>query len=263
MSEAPADTAIVRGVAATFDSSIRPEGDDRPIDVGLAADQHAAYCAVLESLGLRLVRLEADDRYPDCCFVEDTAVVVGETAVTSEMGAPSRRGEEKAIAAALGTISTHRVIRLEPPATMDGGDVISTGDQLFVGLTARTNEHAVRQLEGLLGPSGVDVVGVPVTDVLHLKSACTRIGPETFLVSERFAATGAFAEYERLIVPDEESYAANCLSVGGSVIVSEGFPRTKTLIESTGIETVTLDMSEFRKAGGSLTCLSICFRQTL
>jgi dimethylargininase len=250
-------TAIVRGVPATFDRCIRPRGDDRPIDVALASEQHARYCDTLQSLGLRLIHLDADDRYPDCCFVEDTAVVVGDTAIVCEMGARSRRGEEVAVA---GALAGRRLFRLEPPATMDGGDVIFLGGRLFVGLTARTNEDAVRQVERILGPSRVDAVPVPVTGFLHLKSACTPIAPNTLLMSERFAAGGALAGlagFERLIVPEEEGYAANCLSVGGVVIVSAGYRRTKSLIESNGHRTVSLDMSEFRKGGGSLTCLSI------
>jgi dimethylargininase len=248
-------SAIVRGVANTYDRCIRPDGGGSPpIDVGLAREQHATYCAVLEKLGIELVRLDPDDRYPDCCFVEDTAVVVGDTAVICEMGAQSRRGEETAVAAAL---AGRRLVHLEPPATMDGGDVIFIVGELFVGLTDRTNNQAVRSVREFLAPSGVDVTAVPVTDVLHLKSACTPVAPGLLLISEQFAATGAFAEYERLIVPQEESYAANCLSVNGTVVVSDGYPRTRTLIEERGIPTVALDMSEFRKGGGSLTCLSI------
>jgi dimethylargininase len=245
--------AIVRGVADSFDRCIRPHGA-QPIDVALAREQHAAYCAVLEQLGLELVRLDADDRFPDCCFVEDTAVVAGGTVIVCEMGAHSRRGEEEAVAAAL---AGRRLARMEPPATMDGGDVIFTGDKLYVGLTDRSNEHAVRSVSDILGPAGVEVTGVPVTGVLHLKSACTTIAPGVMLVSEQFAETGAFSKYERLIVPREESYAANCLSVNGAVVVSGGFPRTRAIIEERGFPTVALDMSEFRKGGGSLTCLSI------
>jgi dimethylargininase len=141
---------------------------------------------------------------------------------------------------------------------MDGGDAIYDGDKLFVGLTDRTNQAAVRQLEGVLATEeGIDVVAVPVTGFLHLKSACTLVAPGVFLVSESFAGAEALAARETLIVPSEESYAANCLSANGTVVVSEGFPRTKELIESRGISTQTLAMTEFRKAGGSLTCLSV------
>jgi dimethylargininase len=140
---------------------------------------------------------------------------------------------------------------------MDGGDAIYIGSELFVGITGRTNEHAVRSLEHLLGDRDVVVVPVPVTNVLHLKSVCTPIASDLFLVSEQFAAAEAIAGRERLIVPETERYAANCLSVNGTVVVSEGYPQTRAVIESRGLRTLALDMSEFRKCGGSLTCLSI------
>jgi dimethylargininase len=241
-------------VAATYDRCIRPHGGASVIDVARAREQHEAYCAALEDLGFDLVRLEADDRYPDCCFVEDTAIVVDSVAVFCEMGAPSRRGEQPAVSAAL---EGYDNVRLESPATMDGGDVLRDGNTLFVGLTERTNQAAVDQLGSALTPHKIAVEPVAVSDVLHLKSACTRLGPGLFLVSESFARTGVFAGYDRVVVPDEESYAANCLAANGAAIISEGFPVTKSQIENRGILTRPLDMSEFRKGGGSLTCLSI------
>ena len=249
--------AIVRGVPDTFDRCIKPHGKNDPINLELAREQHASYCAALEGLGLELILLDAEDRFPDCCFVEDTAVVTGDTAVVCEMGAASRRGEEAAVAEALSDLRLRRVHRLEPPATMDGGDAIYDGDKLFVGLSDRTNRAAVRQLENVLATEGIGVVAVPVTGVLHLKSACTSVAPGVFLVAEHFTRVEALAARESLIVPSDESYAANCLSVNGTVVVSDGFPRTKELIESRGIPTETLAMTEFRKAGGSLTCLSV------
>jgi dimethylargininase len=248
--------AVVRGVPDTYPSCIRPPGETSPIDVTLARRQHERYCSVLEALGMELTRLEADNRYPDCCFVEDTAVVAGGTAVICHMGAPGRRGEEAAVAGALSALPLYR---LAPPATLDGGDVISDGRRMFVGLTERTNLAAARSLEKLLGPMAIDVVAVPVAGFLHLKSACTLLAPGLLLVSGTMADAAPFAGYERLVVPEEESYAANCLSVGGVAIVSEGFPRTRELIESCGIPTETVATTEFRKGGGSLTCLSVLF----
>ena len=249
--------AIVRGVPDTFDRCIKPHGVNDSIDIGLAREQHAAYCAVLEELGLELIRLDADDRYPDCCFVEDTVVVAGETAVVCEMGAQSRRGEEAAVANALSRGRLRRLHRLRPPATMDGGDAIYDGGRLIVGLSERTNREAVRQCEGALADLGIEVVSVPVTGFLHLKSACTPVAPGVYLVAESFAGINAIAPSETLAVPGEETYAANCLSVNGAVVVSDGFPLTREMIQSRGFTTRTLSMTEFRKAGGSLTCLSV------
>jgi len=246
--------AIVRGLAATYDRCIRPHGGKIPIDVAVARRQHESYCAALMDLGFDLVRLDADDRYPDCCFVEDTAIVVDSVAVFCEMGAPSRRGEQPAVSAAL---DGYELVYLESPAKMDGGDVLRDGNKLFVGLTERTNQAAVDQLVSNLAPRGIEVEPVAVSDVLHLKSACTRLGPGLFLVAESFARTGVFDGYDLVVVPDDESYAANCFAANGEAIISKGFPVTKSLIEDRGIVTRPLDMSEFRKGGGSLTCLSI------
>jgi dimethylargininase len=246
--------AIVRGVAATFDDCIKPQGEVGAVDLGRARGQHAAYCALFEKLGLVLRRLDADDRHPDCCFVEDTAIVAADWGVVCEMAEASRRGEERAVVEAL---SGRRLHRLQPPATIDGGDAIVHGDTMFVGLTARTNQAAVRQLDAILATEGVAVVPVPVEGVLHLKSACTPIAPGLFLVSEALAGAEAFADCEKLVVPRDESYAANCLSVNGTVVVTDGFPRTGELIASRGFPVESLSMTEFRKCGGSLTCLSI------
>jgi dimethylargininase len=224
--------------------------------VGRARDQHAAYTAALDQLGFELVRLDADDRYPDCCFVEDTVVVSGGLAVFCEMGAPSRRGEQPAV---MGALSDLEQLRLESPATLDGGDVIRDGDALFVGLTERTNRAAVDALAAALGPRGKTVRPVAVTGALHLKSLCTRLGPGLFVITESFARTGAFSQYDLVVLPDEEGYAANCLAAGGRAVVSRGYPESRRRIEAAGIETITVDMSEFRKGDGSLTCLSILF----
>lgn len=248
--------AIVRGVAGNFDNCIKPHGEPSAIDMDLARRQHASYCSLLETLGLELIRLDADDRFPDCCFVEDTAVVAGETAIICEMGASSRRGEEEAVAGVLRERS-HSLRRLEPPATLDGGDVIVTGNKVYCGMTERSNRAAAAKLEEFLEPEGMEVVPVPVTHVLHLKSACTSLAPGVVLIAEQFAGAEAFAGFDRIVVPAHESYAANCLSVNGTVVLSAGFPRTRKLVEERGYPVEPLEMTEFRKAGGSLTCLSI------
>ena len=246
----------MRGVADTFDSCIKPHGDPQPIDLDLARRQHDSYCSLLVRLGLELIRLDADERFPDCCFVEDTAVVAGDTAVVCEMGASSRRGEEVAVAAVLLERGL-KLERLEPPASLDGGDVIVAGNELFCGMTDRSNREAAAKLGEFLAPEGIEVLPVPVTHVLHLKSACTRVAPGVVLIAEQLAGAEAFAGFERIVVPAGESYAANCLSVNGTVVLSAGFPRTRDLVEESGFHVETLEMTEFRKAGGSLTCLSI------
>jgi dimethylargininase len=246
--------AIVRSVCDRFVDCIRPAGSTDTIDVDLARAQHAAYLDVLRGHGLDIVRVGADERYPDCCFVEDTAVVVGPLAVVCNMAAPTRRGEEAAVEREL--TRARPVRHVGWPATVDGGDVVCMGRRVLVGLGERTNAEAVLQLRALLGER-YTVSPVEVSGVLHLKSACTPLDDRTLLVDPTRVDTHALAGFDLVEVPPEEGYAANCLALGGRVVVSSGYPGTRERVAAYGVEVVELDMSEFRKAGGSLTCLSI------
>jgi dimethylargininase len=254
-------TAVVRSVPSSFVDAIRPAGGAAsPIDVDVARAQHDAYVKVLEGSGVRVRRLRADERLPDCCFVEDAAVVIGDIAVVCRMASPSRRGEGVAVEREL---SRHAyVLRMQAPAFMDGGDVVRVGNRLFVGLSERTNTEAVQQLRYSLG-SDYLVTPVEVHGVLHLKSACTHVGGDVLLVDSGSVDPAAFGGYATVAVPPKERYAANCLWVNETVFVSSGYPHTLDLVaglgERHGFRVVELEMSEFRKAGGSLTCLSILF----
>lgn len=248
--------AVIRKVPSSFDSCIKADIAST-IDVELAKAQHEAYLNVLQSLGLELLTLEADDRYPDCCFVEDTAITAGEKAVILHMGAPSRVGEEAEVRKILARYK--KVFEIQAPADMDGGDVLAIGKNLFVGLSRRTNREAVSRLEEIAAGDGYRVTAVPLRGVLHLKSACSYLGKGCVLVCRGYFDESVLAAYETIIVPPDEAYAANCLAANGKVVTSKGFPRTRSAIEAAAFETIELNMSEFRKAGGSLTCLSILF----
>jgi dimethylargininase len=254
--------AIVREVPETYAECIRPPGSADSIsadsiDVDLADTQHGAYCDVLRGLGLELIRLDADERYPDCCFVEDTAIIAGGLAIIAKIGAESRVGEEAAVRERL---KEHmEVHELEDPARIDGGDVLVIGDKVYIGPGGRTNTDAVGQVRDILEPVGCEVIPVPVAGVLHLKSACTYLGEGRVLMLSGFPERALFDEYSTVEVPEEEAYAANCLPVRRRVLVSAGYPRTRDLIEAAGFETIELEMSEFRKGQGSLTCLSKIF----
>lgn len=249
--------AIVRGVPDSFAAAIRPEGSTGgDIDVALARVQHERYVDALERTGVTVERVEADEDFPDCCFVEDPVVVVENAAFLCRMAAPSRNGEGKALERLL----RHRrpLWRMQAPATMDGGDVIRVGRRLFVGLSARTNAEAIQQLRYSLGDE-YRVTPVEVRGVLHLKSACTPVDDTTLLADARCVDLRAFEDAGFRIVEavPGEGYAANCLAVNGAVLMSAGFPRTRDRVTGAGFDVVELDMSEFRKAGGSLTCLSV------
>ncbi|MCH7548815.1 MAG: hypothetical protein IH969_04640 [Candidatus Krumholzibacteriota bacterium] len=249
--------AIVRPPGEAYAQCIRPPGARDEIDVALAAAQHSAYVRALESQGIRIHSLAPDAHYPDGCFVEDAVIVAEDLAIICAMGAPARRGEETSVGDAL---KQHvEIARITPPAEIDGGDVVRIGNRLFVGVSQRTNRHALDQLRDIVEPRGGEVVAVEMNGVLHLKSACTYAGNDTVVISPEHVDKETFAGCRRIEVPLRESYAANCLAVNGMVVVSVGYPRTRDLLDKSGFKTMELEMSEFRKGWGSLTCLSVLF----
>jgi dimethylargininase len=251
--------AVVRGVPDSFVDAIRPAGAAAgPIDARRARVQHQAYVDAFAAAGVKVSRIAAAERYPDCCFVEDPAIAIDDIAVMCRMATPSRKGEGTAVEKELSRRLS--VLRMQAPATMDGGDVLRVGNRLFVGLTERTNTEAVQQLRYSLGER-YPVTPVEVHGVLHLKSACSSIGPGVVLLDPDAVDPDAFRGLRTIAVPRDERYAANCLAVNDVVLMSAGHPRTRELlagvVEEYGLRLVELDMGEFRKAGGSLTCLSI------
>ena len=249
--------AIVRGVANTFDKCLRSPHSRGRIDVDLARRQHGAYCEILKQLDLALIEIEPDDRFPDCCFVEDTAIVTRDKAIITSMGAESRVGEGAEVRKRL---ETHKEIHeIKRPGSIDGGDVIVINQSIYIGVGERTNEAAIEQIRSILCASEYEIVPVKISGILHLKSACTYIGDNHVVMIPGHFDEEIFAGYQAIIVPKHEAYAANCLSVNGKVLISKGYPRTKKLIEDRCFETVDLEMSEFRKGHGALTCLSKIF----
>ena len=232
--------------------------DREPIDVGRAAAQHDAYCAALASLGLEVLRLPGDPTLPDCCFVEDTAVVVDEVAVLCAPGAASRRGEVTAVAGALAR--EREIARIEPPARIDGGDVLVVGRRVFVGQSGRTDAAGARGLADALAPFGYEVIPVAAHGCLHLKSAATALDAETLLVNAAWIDLAPLRGYDLVHVDPAEPWAANVLSAGGRVLAHEGFPRTRERLEARGYALLTVDVSEFLKAEAGVTCKSILYR---
>jgi dimethylargininase len=227
----------------------------QPIDFERAAQQQEAYRNVLKSLGLEVIALPADDRYPDCCFVEDAAVVLDEVAVITRMGSETRRGEGEAL---LPVLKAHRrIARMEAPATLDGGDVVQVGRRLLVGLSSRTNQDGVNTLREILGPFGYTVTPVPVHGVLHLKSACTALDDETLIVEASHIDLEALAGLRMVRVPPEEAQAADVLQIGQTICIHAGYERTINLLQKRGMDVRTVDVSEFLKAEAGVTCLSV------
>ncbi|HEX8492064.1 MAG TPA: arginine deiminase family protein [Pyrinomonadaceae bacterium] len=228
------------------------------VDYEKAVRQHEAYRDLLERCGAQIINLEGCDNHPDCCFVEDTAVVLDEVAVIASMGAPSRRGETSAVEKIL---SAHReVARIQLPATLDGGDVVRLGRQLFVGRSRRTNYQGIEALARIARPFGYSVTAVEVTGSLHLTTACSALNEEAVLLNPRWIDTRPFARFWVLPVPTDEPWAANTLRAGDAICVEANAPRTLELVERHSAQVEVLDISEFRKAEGSLSCLSILFQ---
>lgn len=228
-----------------------------PIDVARATGQHEAYCRRLASLGLDLVRLPADAALPDCCFVEDAAVVLDEIALITRPGAPSRVGELPAVAAAL---APFRTVAALAEGRLDGGDVLVLGRRIAVGLSARSDAAGARALRVLVEPFGYEVTTIPVTACLHLKSAVTEVDEGTVLLNPEWVDPGLL-DREVVTVDRAEPWAANVLRVGRTLLAADGFPRTNERLARRGYDVRTVDVSEFLKAEAGVTCKSLLLRR--
>jgi dimethylargininase len=252
--------ALTRAVPPTIATCELTHQKRQPIDVQLAAAQHAEYESTLRALGARVERVEAAPDLPDSVFIEDVAVVFDEIAVIMRPGAPSRRGEVDAVAAALGR---YRPIQsIAAPGTMDGGDVLQVGRRVFVGVTLRTNEDAVRQLQAILRPLGYAVDGVPVERCLHLKSAVTAAADDLLVLNPDWIDGRRFGGLEWVATDPDEPSAANVVRVGGALLCAASAPRTSARLEARGLTVHAVPTSELAKAEGALTCCSLIFTES-
>ncbi len=289
--------AIVRPPAQNFFEGLTTSGLGAP-DYQRALAQHQAYCAALEQCGLALTRLEADSDYPDSTFVEDAAVVatpltpsltVGllprvhrgssgireSCTVLTRPGAPSRAGEVASIRRVLVDLFP-AVSEIQSPGTLDGGDVCEAGNHFFIGISERTNGVGAQQLAELLARHGyttsfVNIRGagvLPVThaqdaratsQILHLKSGLAYLGDNRLVVTDALANRAEFSGYDLIRVKSDEEYAANCVKVNDQVLVAAGYPRLEGKLRELGYQTIALQMAEFQKMDGGLSCLSLRF----
>jgi dimethylargininase len=258
------DTASHSMIAITHVPSPKMEQCERtyvartPIDYRRAARQHVQYCRMLRACGADVVTLDVNRDLPDCAFVEDTAIVLDEVAVLASMGAESRRAEPSGIELELGKYrDLHRV---QPPAMIEGGDVLRVGRKLLVGLSSRTNRAGVDALGRVVCRYGYKIVPVPVRDCLHLKTACTALPDQSLLINPAWFDVRAVHGFELVPVPKGEPWAANVALVGNRVCVAADHVETGGMIRERGYEVHTIDLAEFAKAEGGVTCLSILFR---
>jgi dimethylargininase len=248
--------AIVRQPGPDFACGLTT-ADLGPPSYPLILEQHAAYVAALRGLGLEVTVLDPAPGFPDAYFVEDPAVVTPEVAVISNLGAPSRRGEEATLEPVLARF--RRTVRLPAPARLDGGDVLAADGRYFVGVSERTNADGARALGRILESHGYAWTAVPVGAGLHLKSGVNSLGGRTLVLTERLAGQAAFAGFDRIVLDPGDEYAANTLWINGLLLMPAGFPRARRKFEALGLPVLELDVSEARKMDGGLTCLSLRF----
>ena len=252
--------AIVRPPAANFADGLTTADLGCP-DLPLAMAQHALYCRALEQCRLQITYLEADACYPDSTFVEDTAILMEHGALLSRPGAPSRAGEVKQMRQVLESFYP-AVDEISAPGTLDGGDICEAGNHFFIGVSERTNEAGAQQLAAWLAQRGVtssciDIRGM--SGLLHLKSGIAYLGDGRLVVVDALARCASFEGYQVILAPAGEEYAANCVRINDFVLVVANFPRFATIIQELGYRTIQLDMSEYRKMDGGLSCLSLRF----
>jgi dimethylargininase len=229
----------------------------QPIDLKVAQAQHHAYEQLLEKLDVHVISLPAKPNLPDSMFVEDPAIVLDELAVIFPLGTESRRPEAASLAQAIAKFRKLEHVQL--PGTVEGGDILRIGRKLFVGVTKRSNPEGIRQLTAILAPYNYDVIPVPVTGCLHLKSAVTHLGRDTLLANRAWFNASPFSSYNWIDVDPAEPHAANALALADTVIFPASFPRTRARIEAAGFHVTPLDISELQKAESGLTCSSLLF----
>lgn len=250
-------TAITRAVSPALPQCELSFVARQPIDLAKANAQHHAYQNLLVSLGARVISLPAEPELPDSMFVEDPALVLDELAVIFPLGTESRRREAATIAAALASFRKLEFVQL--PGTIEGGDILRLGRKIFVGLTARSNSEGIAQLTRVVAPHGYQVIGVPVTGCLHLKSAVTALSNNTLLANRAWFDTSSFAGYDWVDVDPSEPHAANALALADTIIFPASFERTRSGIAARGFHVTPLDISELQKAESGLTCSSLIF----
>jgi dimethylargininase len=247
--------AITREVSPRFSDCEITHIERTPIDLDIARAQHHEYVEALKRLGCQVVELPAEADLPDSVFVEDTAIVLPELAVITRPGAESRKPETESIVQALAPLK--KLVSLQEPASLDGGDVLILGKKIYVGLSTRSNQEAVDQLNRLLNEYGYSATGIAMYDCLHLKTAVTRVDKNTLLINKNWVDTHHFDGFRLIEVDPDESFAANCLPIGEAIVFPTAFPRTRAKLEAAGYQVTEVDVSELAKAEGAVTCCSL------
>ena len=250
--------AIVRAPSENFADGLTTVDLGAPV-FKTALVQHRAYCDALVRCGLNLLELEPDPNYPDSTFVEDTAILTEKSAVIMQPGAPSRRGEILSITETLSKYFD-KLDRVQPPGTIDGGDACQLDNHFLIAISDRTNEDGAQQLSRYLEAAGftsnhIDIRGID--GLLHLKSGVSYLGEDRVLVTDALAGRSEFEGFEIVDVLEGEEYAANCIRVNNHLLIAAGFPNLRNTLQDMGYNIIELEMSEFQKMDGGLSCLSL------
>ncbi len=249
--------AVTRAVSPTLAECELTHRPRDPIDVAKAVAEHACYEDALRSLGAAVVHAPPEPTLPDAVFVEDAALVFAETAVMTRPGAPVRRREVESMAKVL---SAYRpLFAIQAPGTLDGGDVMAVGRKIYVGLSSRTSHEGIAQLDQHLSEWGYEVIPVPVTGCLHLKSAVTQVADNLLLINDRWVSPECFGSMGTVTVAPGEPDAANALLIGASVIYPTHHPATAERLDRAGVRVVSVACGELAKAEGGVTCCSVVF----
>ena len=250
--------ALVRTPSPRLAEGLLTHMERTPVDVELAVRQWQGYVAALQANGWSTIPVAPAADCPDSAFVEDTMVVFRDVAVIARPGADERKPETEAAAAAVAELG-YRLVAIEAPGTLDGGDVLRVGRDLYVGESGRSNAAGIAQLAAAVAPHGYRVMPVPVRGCLHLKSAVTLVGPETLLINDDWVDRSHWPGLKFISVAPGEPHAANALMAGGSVIHPVSEVRTRERLEAAGLRVVPVDVSEVQKAEGGVTCCSVLF----
>ncbi|GGJ97262.1 dimethylargininase [Lentibacillus kapialis] len=221
--------------------------------------QHAAYVDALQQCGVEVTKLPASEDFPDSTFVEDTAVLTEEFAVITNPGATSRNREKVLMEPDIRNFY-QTIHYIKSPGTLDGGDVLQAEDQVYIGISDRTNNAGARQFKTIVEQFDYQATIIPLKAFFHLKTGVAYLGDNQMVVAGEFIDHPDFASYDKLIISDEEEYAANCIRINDNVIIPDGYPEARDKIEAAGYPTIALDMSEFKKQDGGLSCLSLRFK---
>ncbi|MDX1284633.1 MAG: arginine deiminase family protein [Draconibacterium sp.] len=251
------ENAIVRTPGKSMINGLTTANLGKP-DYEKALVQHHEYIEALKSCGLKVTVLEADEQFPDSVFVEDVALLTPECAIITNPGAPSRKGEKHSMRSVL-TRFYKQIEEIKAPGTVEAGDIMKVGSHYYIGLSERTNQEGLKQIFSLLEKYKLSGSGISLNKVLHLKTGVAYLEHNNLVACGEFLEKPEFQQFNIIEIDEDESYAANCIWVNDFVLIPKGFPKAKNSIEQTGYKTIEVDVSEFQKLDGGLSCLSLRF----